>query len=505
MSIETYEQLSFDTPESITNEHVHRDYKILLISHNSLDIFLVNKLLNEIGNFKVYEAGNLKAAMKIVSYIELDLIFIDDTLPSISTYEILTRLERNMMLKNVPKLVLLTQDYQKTNYNQIALDNIDFIKKPIDHMIFKTRVHSILKNREVHFQMGSVFENMIDTKINEAKEFLKIYQSFLDIDQNLLCVYDKQNNQIVESNKHFIKFFGEHSLTNRVLSNPRLMKRFISQQRDPNYLNAHPVDTWIDLITGAKEFNFLITLHNRGKDFTFSVSVNPMLLFKKEMYVIKLSNHNIYISNAARVKSGDMKAIDTALFALHETIESLETIPQKSALKNGMRLLLDTLQFEDRYFQTDKEIKEEINVYFVIASLFKRDLNMIRSTLNDVPIDETFDENRSQILARIDADALYEGVRGIVESYHDIQNLHADIKLFSKEGELKIEIITFYKEDSTNQPGLVEKLLGKDQSAQSSYDTMPKNVDLALTSMGAEIKSYFSSGQNIFMITIPIS
>ncbi len=509
MSIDTYEKVHFDDHVTINSEHVNKNYKILLISQNSLDVFLVNKLLKDLGNFKVYEAGNIKAALKVVSYMSLDLIIVDDKFPTISGGDVIARLNKDQLLRDVPKVMLLTEDYQESLYANTNYDNLDFIKKPIDSMIFKTRIHSILKTQQDKFMGGSLFENMIDRKINEAKEFLKIYKSFLDIDQNLLFVYDKKGNQVVESNKNFTKFFGENRLFNRVISNPRLLERFVPHVSDPNYLNSHHQATWLDLITAAQDFNFLVTVKNRSKEFSFNVLVNKMKLFNKDMYIVKLSNHILDVPSSKQIKFQEQE-LNFCLSSLQESLNTLDEIEKKVEIEGDIKALLDTLKISSSHFERrSKERSNEINVHFVIATVLKDRMDNIEASLNSIHVDEEFKLDHDILYAKISSNALNDTIRGILDIYHDENNIKVDIKYYQLQNNLKIEIITTSEDQQHSSKALINRIFKKedeeDMGLEPSQQVAPKHVQSSLIMMNADIKTYFNSGQNIFLLTIPLS
>ncbi len=506
MSIETYEKVQYDKYDSLDAETVCKKDKILIISQNSTDIFLVNKLLNQLGNFKVYEAANLKAAQKITSYLELDLIIVDDMLPNIGGYEIIKRLNKNHILRSIPKVLLLTQGYQATIYDNIIVDNLDFIKKPIDNIIFKTRINSILKNRQDKFNSGSLFENMIDAKISGAKEFLKIYKSFLDMDQNILFIYDKDKNEVVEYNKNFTKFFGKYSLVNRLISNKRVMKKFIPYMSDSNYLNSHDANTWIDLITSIKDFNFIITLKIRNKEFSFNVQANKMKLFGKNMYIIKLSNHDLYLPKI--VKKDVNQKIDLHLRELFDLLNEIEEGEKRDKIRANIISLLNELDIKVPNFENNDDIKtKEINVYFVIAKTLKDRINTIKARLNSKIIREDFDVNSHSVHANISQDAVSEMLKGILDSYHDGTNLKVDVKVYKLKDDIKIEIVTTSDKETTENNSFVSKLLHNNDSYKqndSLYNITPKNLEKVLNLLNATLKTHFTNGQNIFIVTIPV-
>ncbi len=505
MSVEAYEEVQLGENIISYHEEEHKKHKILLISQNSTDIFLVTKLLNDLGNFKVYEAGNLKAAQKVVSYLTLDLIVVDDTLPTLSGYDIIERLNKIQILKSVPKVMLLTEDYIEGNYKNARMENLDFVKKPIDHMIFKTRVNSILKNREDKFMSGSIFENMIDTKINEAKEFLKIYRSFLDIDQNILFVYDKSKNQVVESNKNFVKFFGENSLFNRVLSKTKLLNRFVPKMSDPNYLNSHHPSTWIDLIAHNSDFNFLITLKNRSKEYSFNILTNKIKLFTKEMYIIKLSTHDINLLNTNVQDKSKKHRVESYVKALQTQIQRLDDVQEKESITQNLNYLLREFNIKEPVPQkVDKKEEDEIDINLVVLNILKDRLDYIHATLNGERVTSEFKQSDEDITAKVSALALGDVIRGILDNYHELKDLSVDVNIYKLENNLKIEIITSNSEDSDDilVDKILKKVLNRDSKDGVITQIVPKHVKNALTILNADIKTYSDNGQNIFLITL---
>ncbi len=503
MPLEIEDELQFN--ENIIDNIRGKKQKILLICQDSTDILLINKLLGDLGEFKIYEAGNLKTALKVASYLSLDMIIVDDKLPTLSGYDIIKRLDKSMTLKNVPKVMLLTKNYKMNSYQNATYDNLDFIKKPIDNMIFKTRVNSILKNKEDKYLGGSIFENMIDAKIAEAKEFLKIYKSFLDIDQNLLFVYDKKIGKVVESNRHFANFFGENSLFNRVIKNPRLIQKFLPKMSDPSYLNSHHSKTWVDLIESTSDFNFLITLENRSKTYTFNIIINKIKLFEKEMFIVKLSNQcrEILDKKVTNIKYNE--AVFSNLRELKFEIDTLNESKQKDKLHKHLTNLLDGLNIPIPLLKKS-EHKEDVvvNIYFIIAKLLKDRLSSMNATLNSESITKDFDENYQDIYLAISPDALNDAIKGILDNYHEVDDLKVDIQIYQLKKNLKIEIITTNRVQNENS-SIIDKFFRNEKAQNHMNEQMvPKHVQNALSHLKADIKTYFNNGQNIFLITMPV-
>ncbi len=507
MSIDIYEKIEKDSIDlDIFESSIGK--KALIISQNSSEIYLVDKLLNQIENFKLYESASLNGALKILNYVEIDIIIIDDKLSNIDGYEIAKRLDRDQIFKNISKLLLLTHDYKSTIYENEAFDNLDFIKKPIDSVIFKSRIRSILKGRKDKSSCSSPFENMIDTKIGEAKEFLKIYKSFLDIDQNILFIYDKRFNKVVEYNRNFTKFFGEYRVFNRVISSPKILKKFVPNMSDPNYLNSHSIDTWIDLVTGVKDFNFIVTIKRGEKEYSFTILADKMKLFGREIYIVKLSNHNLYISNQRALNSIKKREIDRAIFQLQDTLSQIDESVEKKRLKSSIIDLLKELGVESTYFKKGyRDGIELINIYEVVANILKSRSDSIKSIINSKEVTDSFNESGEVIAIHSSKKAIVELFSIILDNYHDGKDLRVDVELYRVRDSVKLVIVTtdIGKRDSSN--GIIDKILNINSDHLKngiSNNVISKQLQDRLTLLRADIKTSFREGKNIFTIVLPI-
>ena len=504
MSIETDDRFEFQKQVTINSEHIDREYNVLVISENDSEVFLLNNLLKNLGNFTVYEQKDIKSSLKIINNTRVDLIIVDDKISSVRDIDIVDRLNKNQVAKSIPKVMLLTQNYKNSNFNQNNYDNLNFIKKPIDTLIFKTRIHSILKNQQESFNSGSLFENMIDKKINEAKEFLKIYKSFLEIDQNILFVYDKKRNQVVETNRHFTNFFGNSIIVNRIISNPKMLKRFVSYVNEPNYLNNHHFSTWIDLIASTKEFNCLITIKSRSKDFTFSVSVNEIRLFDKDMYIIKLSNHILEIQNN-RVLNTNHVNIEPTIKQLQLSLNSLNDTKQRVKIEHNIKVLLDELSVQTSYFKRESNHRnDEINLHFVIASILKSRVLGRKTTLNDINVDNNLKLDEDIFYVKVSPNAIKDALISILDNY--IYDDKLAIRYYKLDEKLKIEIVSTKAIDTNSNNKFMEKIFNHNETKQEDENELAisKSLQNALNTMNAKLKTYQNNNEKILLITIPL-
>ncbi len=489
---------------------------ILVITQNHDDLVLIKKLLESSGNCKVYEAGNLKSAFKITSHLEIDLIIVDEKLPSAEGFEIIDKLNKRELLKEVPKILLINSTFKKERYDSYRDINLDFMRKPIDTVMLRARVNTLFKNmhKKPH---ESIFEEMMVAKIEEAKAFLGIYKSFLDVDENILFIYDKKRNKIIEANKVFMRFFEDVELVNRILASKHLIRRFVPRMEDANYLNHYDFAAWDQIAGVTQDFHFALKILKDNTPYSFSVLLKKTGIKGQEMYVVKLLNNHHYLPETKTVLDQFEACRKEANEALHLLKEELDLDEkERSYRKIYMNLqkistLINTNHHEDM-LDIDLEDKREVNAYFIIASLLKNYAAYKTLYLNGIKVDKSLEENHEEIYVAIDPNALQDAIKGIIDSYftapvqYDQRRIRVD--LYKGGSELKVEVRAserkerIYKKESS----VIDKLLKKEKltfNDGARNDILPKNVQQAVDILGADVQHFSANGETIFLITIP--
>ncbi len=490
-------------------------YNILVITQNNVDLTLIKKSLESMGNCKVYEAGNLKSTFKITGHLEIDLIIVDEKLPSAEGFEIIDKLNKRELLKEVPKILLINSTFKKERYDSYRDINLDFMRKPIDTVMLKARVNTLFKNMHKK-PTESIFEEMMAAKIEEAKAFLGIYKSFLEVDENILFIYDKRENRIIETNRVFMRFFEDIDKVNRILRSKHLLKRFVPEMEDANYLNHYAFDTWESLAGMTHDFHFGLKIVKDGTPYSFTVMMQKTQIRGYDMYVVKLLNNHNYLpetNNAQERFDACRKDLNEALHLLKEEIDRSEH--ERSYHKIYQNLLkisrVINQEHEEDVLSIETRDRREVNAHFIVASLLKNYASYKTLYLNGIRVDKSLEENREEIYVRVDPDALYDSVKGIIDSYftapvqYDKRRIKID--LYRSGEKLKIEIRASERKEQPRERTVIEKLLKKEQltfSEGAKNDILPKNVQQAIGRLGADVEHFSADGETIFLITVPI-
>jgi CheY-like chemotaxis protein len=493
----------------------HARYNIVVITQNEVDLTLMKKLLESMGNCKVYEAGNLKSAFKITSHLSIDLIIVDEKLPSAEGFEIIDKLNKRELLKEVPKILLINNDFKKERYDSYRDINLDFMRKPIDTVLLKARVNTLFKN--MHKKPNeSIFEEMMAQKIEEAKAFLGIYKSFLEVDENILCIYDKRRNKIIEANRVFMRFFEDIDMLNRILASKHLFRRFVPFMDDANYLNHYPFDEWDKIVEITHDFQFALKIVKDETPYSFSVRLRKTEIVGEEMYVVKLLNNHNYLPETKNVEERFESCRSEVNEALHLLKEEIDEEESKRSYQKIYKMLhqistLVNVGHESDIIKVDAQHRRDVNAYFIVSSLLKRYASYKTLYLNGVKVDKSLEENQEEIYVPVDPDALQDAVKGIIDSYftapvqYDKRRIKVD--LYRKSDALTIEIRASERKEEPKEASMIDKLLKKEKltfTDDAKNDILPKNVQLAIQHLGADVQHLSADGHTIFLITVPI-
>lgn len=491
-------------------------YTTLVITQNHDDLVLIKSLLEHEKRCKVYEAGNLKAAFKIASHLEIDLIIVDEKLPSAEGFGIIDKLNKSERMREIPKILLINSHFKKERYDSYRDVNLDFMRKPIDTMMLRARVNTLFKNMHKR-PKESIFSQMMVEKMEEAKAFLGIYQSFLEVDENILFIYDKSRNQVIEYNRVFERFFEDVGRVNRVLGSRHLFRKFVPAMEDANYLNHYDLQEWNEIAGMTQDFHFGLKILKDETAYSFTVLLKKTAIQGMEIYVVKLLNNHLYLPEAkeeAASFENCRQDANEALVTLKEEFDLPDKERSYQKIYRQMQKISELVNatHKEDILDIDLAQEREINAYFVISSLLKRYASYKTLYLNGVKVDKGLEENSEEIYVPVNPNALQDAVKGVIDSYftapvqYDQRRIRLD--LYRSQNELKIEIRASERKEplQRKERTVLGKFLKKEALQFNSghkNDILPKNVQHAIGKLDASVEHFSANGETIFLITIP--
>ena len=467
-----------------------KKYKILVISENSLDIYMIKKYLPKEQGYNILEASSLANALKILNYITLDLIIIDDILHGKDDgYTILKKLSTMQIIKDIPKMLLLTKGYEDRELPSYNRD-FDYVKKPLDGIVFKHRTQLLIDNSKEVSAKKSYFKQLSYQKFLEASSYLGVYHDIFEMDEGMSLIYDRDLNTFVESNSAFENFFTNIRVFNRIVFNKKLVKEYLPYIDESNYINHYKSDEMMDVIIKNLEFNFSLKVKLSFNEYSFSVVAKKIELKGRDLYLIKFINILDYLPKSdSEVRSANITLKESNLASFKDEFLKLRSNLQKSQLNNKehidklvyqlsskLSILCDDSSIIDDYKVINKE-----NIYALISKNLKDYDSKYSITLNSKKIDENFDENSEVIYSKVDEKNITRFVKLLLDCY---ANSDIDMLLYE-----------------SNETIIME--LAFDEANMKEDEILIKDLTFATKELDATLERVKESKKVIIIVNLP--
>lgn len=116
--------------------------RILIVDDTAASINMLGTSLSL--DYKIYIATNGKDALERAEEVLPDLILLDIVMPGIDGYEVCKRLKKNSKTRNIPIIFISAKASLEDESQGLAQGAVDYIKKPFNLPIVKSRVHTHL-------------------------------------------------------------------------------------------------------------------------------------------------------------------------------------------------------------------------------------------------------------------------------------------------------------------------------------------------------------------------
>ncbi len=145
-----------------------RDFTILIIEDDVLNIKLIMKILQSVG-YKVEFVTSGDKALELIKIFSPDLILLDLQMPKMDGLEVCHKLKNNSSYDDIP-IIFLTANHDKTNLlKAFELGAADYLTKPFHQKELLARIETHLKIREQAKQikeseakLSSIVNNIYD-------------------------------------------------------------------------------------------------------------------------------------------------------------------------------------------------------------------------------------------------------------------------------------------------------------------------------------------------------
>lgn len=130
--------------------------KVLIVEDNEINREILKETLED--DYDVLEAVNGEEGLNILSqyYKDISLILLDVVMPVCDGFEFLSRQKSDSLLASVPVIVTTGNNSQEDELKCLGLGAVDFITKPYNARIVKSRIDSVIKLRESNMTLAAI-------------------------------------------------------------------------------------------------------------------------------------------------------------------------------------------------------------------------------------------------------------------------------------------------------------------------------------------------------------
>lgn len=460
-------------------------YKILSICTKSLDHYMIKKFLPKEEGFVHLEARTFHEALKIVSYVHIDLVLVDDRVDELDLETIMKKMAGFIGLQHVPKIFLLSNEYDRERFPKFS-KNIDFLKKPMSESMLRHRVMLHLEREDRAMSSRSFFRQQAYRQFFKANRSLSLYQEIFDKSEQMMLIYSPKEQKFMEVNQAFENFFTNVRLLNRIFCNKRVMKQFVPPIDNPAYLNYYLPQQWFDEALVNREFHFTLRVHLSYHEYSFSVMVDRLESYGEPLYLIKLISMIDYMPSHDRQKSGsEIKLKEGNLASFKEDFLTLRSLlytsdrPSKKVDEAIMRLSSKlSIVCDDSSIVEDGEDMSRLNFSKKLYDALEQHSYYQEVTINSHTLEE-FDPIEDPIFITVDSKQLDTLIEQLL-----IEEERVDILLYE-----------------TTDMVIVEVAYGENKN----FDQQKMSTDLepTLTKLEASMEIYEEQQKHIIVINLP--
>ena len=175
--------------------------KILVVEDNELNREILTEILSEKYDVMTAENGEIGLKMMSAYYRELSAVLLDVYMPVCDGFEFLERIKEDVMLSSIPVIVTTGSSRAEDEEYCLELGAVDFISKPYNAKLVKSRLNSVIRLRESVAALSAIEYDEL-TKLYTRQAFYHHAKTMINFNTDKMyhvIVADIRNFKLVNS------------------------------------------------------------------------------------------------------------------------------------------------------------------------------------------------------------------------------------------------------------------------------------------------------------------
>ncbi len=126
---------------------VKQQFSLLVVDDNEMNRDMLSRRLKRQG-YQVAIARDGRQALAMLESQAFDLVLLDIMMPELNGYEVLEYMKANDTLRHIPVIMTSALDEMDGIERCIEMGAENYLTKPFNHMLLKTRVSACLEKRQ---------------------------------------------------------------------------------------------------------------------------------------------------------------------------------------------------------------------------------------------------------------------------------------------------------------------------------------------------------------------
>ena len=122
---------------------------ILVVDDNEDNCYTLTRRLKRQGYDNVATAGHGREALELLAARPFDLVLLDVMMPDMDGYEVLETMKADPALRGIPVVMISALDEVDSVARCIELGADDYLAKPFDPTLLRTRVRDCLEKKRL--------------------------------------------------------------------------------------------------------------------------------------------------------------------------------------------------------------------------------------------------------------------------------------------------------------------------------------------------------------------